>query len=155
LGENAPIRTAPTVVPSAIERDVLALSEEDFDLVAFLVASHHGKVRASMHATPADQDATARLGVVTIRGLRDGDALPPIPFGSDADALLPATTIDLSPASMGLSARTGASWADRVLGLVARLGPFQLAWLEALLRAADVRASRLTTPDPMLQKEGS
>ncbi len=34
------------------------------------------------------------------------------------------------------------SWTARALKLLADLGPFKLAYLEALLRAADVRASR-------------
>ena len=34
------------------------------------------------------------------------------------------------------------SWTGRALKLLAELGPFKLAYLEALLRAADVRASR-------------
>jgi CRISPR-associated endonuclease/helicase Cas3 len=36
-----------------------------------------------------------------------------------------------------------------------RHGPATLAFLEAILRAADVRASRLTTNDPALDAEGN
>ena len=64
---------------------------------------------------------------------------------------LPATALDLSPSEAGLSPRTGRSWTERVLDLVERLGPFTLAWLEALLRAADQRASSLTIADKLLQ----
>lgn len=139
--------------PTAIEREVLALSADDFDLIAYLVMSHHGKVRASLHATPDDQDAATRTGRVRIRGLEDGDALPPVRFG-DGDDLLPPSQVDLGIATMGLHPATGRSWTDRALGLLARLGPFELAWLEAILRAADVRASKDTIVDPMLTKEG-
>jgi CRISPR-associated endonuclease/helicase Cas3 len=52
---------------------------------------------------------------------------------------------------LGLSPRTGASWTDRVLGLLDRYGPFALAYLEALLRAADQRASRSKVADPLLE----
>jgi CRISPR-associated endonuclease/helicase Cas3 len=44
---------------------------------------------------------------------------------------------------LGLGARYGASWGERVCNLLDRHGPFKLAYLEALLRAADVRASAL------------
>jgi CRISPR-associated endonuclease/helicase Cas3 len=33
------------------------------------------------------------------------------------------------------------SWVERVIALREQLGPFRLAYLEALVRAADVRAS--------------
>ncbi len=36
----------------------------------------------------------------------------------------------------------GESWTSRTQRLLAELGPFRLAWLEALLRVADWRASR-------------
>jgi CRISPR-associated endonuclease/helicase Cas3 len=35
----------------------------------------------------------------------------------------------------------GPSWSARTQRLLAELGPFRLAWLEALLRIADWRAS--------------
>ena len=54
----------------------------------------------------------------------------------------------LEPAAMGLSFETGASWRERTQKLIQRHGPATLGLLEALLRAADVRASRLTTEDP-------
>ena len=66
---------------------------------------------------------------------------------------LPALTLTLEPAALGLSERTGRSWTDRILGLLATEGPFALAYLEACLRAADVRASRLSTPDPLLASQ--
>ena len=56
--------------------------------------------------------------------------------------------LDLS--ALGMGARYGQPWVERVAGLRDRFGPFALAFLEALLRAADVRASQLTTADPRL-----
>jgi len=50
----------------------------------------------------------------------------------------------LDPLEPGLSLRRGPSRRERMRGLPERegLGPFRLTYLEALLRAADWRASR-------------
>jgi CRISPR-associated endonuclease/helicase Cas3 len=54
---------------------------------------------------------------------------------------------------MGISSVTGRGWTERVLRLLGRLSPFQLAYLEALLRVADQRASAERTGDPILKSE--
>ena len=137
--------------PTAVEKEVLDLSADAFDLLAYLVCAHHGKVRMAWHASPADQTADDRL--LRIRGVREGDVLPPLLLAAADGSFrqLPATGLDLSPSEAGLSPRTGRSWTERVLNLVERLGPFTLAWLEALLRSADQRASRQTIADKLLQ----
>ncbi|HVX67820.1 MAG TPA: hypothetical protein VHA11_14510, partial [Bryobacteraceae bacterium] len=143
LGHQIP---AGRAVPegSADISDLLSLGAEDFDLLVYQVASHHGKVRVGLHAAPKDQDYETRDDRgMPVRGVRNGDTL----------AALPGLEITLEPATMGLSAHTGRSWRDRVSGLLARFGPCALAYLEALMRAADVRSSRLDTVDPLLQKE--
>jgi CRISPR-associated endonuclease/helicase Cas3 len=38
------------------------------------------------------------------------------------------------------------SWSERIIGLRDRIGPFRLAHLEAILRAADMRASQKAAP---------
>ncbi|GMV44240.1 MAG: hypothetical protein AMXMBFR64_59560 [Myxococcales bacterium] len=137
--------------PSVIEREILACSAEQFDLLAYLVLSHHGKVRVALHAAPKDQDHRNHDGRgLPIRGVREGDELPGIVMGTD-EAPLPPLTLSLSPASLGLSGRTGRSWRERTLGLVARHGPGALAYMEALIIAADRRASRLSTSDPQIE----
>jgi len=68
---------------------------------------------------------------------------------------LPEISLTLEPAAIGLSTRTGASWRERCLAQLNRFGPAVLAYLESLLRAADVRASRLKTADPALIQEAS
>jgi CRISPR-associated endonuclease/helicase Cas3 len=68
---------------------------------------------------------------------------------------VPEVTLTLSPAAVGLSCRTGVSWRERCTGLMGRHGLAALAFLEAILRAADVRASRLKTNDPSLEAEAS
>jgi CRISPR-associated endonuclease/helicase Cas3 len=133
-----------TFPPVGLEREVLDLSAEELDLVAYLVCSHHGKVRTRLHAAPADQAAAPRDEEMPIRGVREGDELPATELRGAGGAMetLPRTHLTLEPAALGLSALTGRSWAERVEGLGRSHGPFTLAWLEAILRAADVRASR-------------
>ena len=52
----------------------------------------------------------------------------------------------LEPMELGLCEREPfkdqPSWAERVIRLRDALGPFRLAYLEAILRAADMRASK-------------
>jgi CRISPR-associated endonuclease/helicase Cas3 len=136
----------------ALINEILECTGAQFDLVAYLVASHHGKVRVSLHAAPKDQEYRDRDGRgMPIRGVREGDHLPS-PETAAVVGWWPAFELTLEPAAMGLSARTGASWRDRVEGLVAKFGPSGLGYLEALMRAADVRASRLETGDPALTR---
>ena len=66
---------------------------------------------------------------------------------------LPATALDLSPSEAGLSSRTGRSWTERVPRLLNRFGPFTLAWLEAILRAADQCVSRQMLTDKLLEED--
>ena len=128
---------------------MLRCSADEFDLLAYLVLSHHGKVRAALHAGPNDQDYRDRDGRgLPIRGVREGDALPALVL--ETGERLPPLALTLSPATLGLSAQTGRSWRERTLRLLAHHGPASLAWLEALLIAADRRASKLATPDPLL-----
>lgn len=113
-------------------------SDEDFDLLLYLVASHHGKVRARLTSTPADQGhpVTKADLRMPIRGVMDDDFVPGASLG------LPDARLSLDPAYIGFSPKTGASWTERVLGLLEKFGPFRLAYLETLLRAADCRASQ-------------
>ena len=139
--------------PTAIEQEILSLGADDFDLLAYLVCAHHGKVRMAWHANPADQ--AAEDAVPRIRGVRQGDILPALSLAAADGSVqnVPPTALDLSPSEMGLSPRTGRSWNERALNLVKRFGPFALAWLETLLRAADQRASRRSVDDILLRKQ--
>ncbi len=142
-----PIESPPTLS----EQAVLDCSADEFDLLAYLVASHHGKVRLALHAAPKDQDYRdpGDGHGLPIRGVREGDILPEILLDVSG-GLLPSLRLSLEPAMLGLSPLTGRSWRERTLGLVDRFGPSALAWLEALLIAADRRASQLKTADPLL-----
>lgn len=109
------------------------------DLAAYLVAAHHGKMRLFPRLVPelAGSDRLSCLGV------GDGDALPRTNLGGGY-ALEPVR-LDLSVLALGSLEET--VWGERALDLLERLGPFRLAYLEALLRAADQRASEREVVD--------
>lgn len=146
-----PNRATADVAPTPCEQAVLDCSAEEFDLLAYLVACHHGKVRVSFNAGPKDQDYRDRGDGrgLPVRGVREGDVLPSVTLDASTPPL-PPLRLTLEPATLGLSAATGRSWRERTMSLVNRFGPGGLAWLEALIIAADRRASKLTTPDPAL-----
>lgn len=112
------------------------------DLVAYLIAAHHGKVRLSIRSLPNEPtpDGEDRLFA---RGVWHSDKLPAVPLGS---ITVPSVTLDLSFMQMG-EGQHGPSWLARTIALRDRLGAFRLAFLETLLRAADARASRQTQAD--------
>jgi CRISPR-associated endonuclease/helicase Cas3 len=150
MGEgDLPTAIADKATASLLESQVLGCNAAEFDLLAYLVLSHHGKVRVALHAGPKDQEYVARdeLGL-PIRGVREGDVLPAISL--DSEHSLPEFMLTLAPAELGLSHLTGRSWRDRTTSLLRLYGPGALAYLEALLIAADRRASQLTTLDPLL-----
>ena len=109
------------------------------DLVAYLVAAHHGKVRLSIRALPGEMPPPDRSEAHCARGVVDGDLLPAQAF-SELGLGTNSVTLDLGFMELGEGAH-GASWLSRALTLRDRFGPFQLAYLEALIRAADMRAS--------------
>lgn len=128
--------------------ELIGLDESALNLLLYLVMSHHGKVRATLPMSPHDQEHRGQDGSLPVRGVRDGDLIPPLVLADSAgrDFHLPELRLRLDPARLGLSRRYGPSWVERVLALRERYGEFQLAWVEALLRAADVRASQIAQP---------
>jgi CRISPR-associated endonuclease/helicase Cas3 len=136
-------------VDDPLAQELSELSAVEIDLLVYLVASHHGKVRMSLRSSPDDElvdvpdpcPADKRQA----RGVRDGDALPSceLPAANlNATAIAaPAVTLSLDLMELGLSPRFGASWRERMQLLLEQFGPFQLAYLEAMLRAADCRGS--------------
>ena len=120
------------------------------DLSAYLAASHHGKVRLGIRSLPgpsrgngagSNPDHSLLLGY----SVSAPELLPAVDLGEGL--LIPETDLDLSIARMGQSRHGRRSWLDRSSALLDWLGPFRLAGLEALLRAADMRASRQEQED--------
>jgi CRISPR-associated endonuclease/helicase Cas3 len=115
---------------------------ESHDLIAYLIAAHHGKVRMGLRALPDErgpEDSTARFA----RGVWDGDRLAA--FSVDGLAI-PETELALDVMELG-GGESGQSWAARTLRLLEQYGPFRLAFLEALVRIADWRASEAEQTD--------
>jgi len=109
---------------------------EAASLPAYLIAAHHGKVRMRLRALPEESGPGDNR--LFARGVYDGDMLPAAKLGKFE---VPETKLDLDIMQLGDSKRHGPSWSARTLRLLREHGPFKLAWLEALLRIADWRAS--------------
>jgi CRISPR-associated endonuclease/helicase Cas3 len=118
------------------------VAQESLDLVAYLVAAHHGKVRLSIRSLPGEKTPSGERRFA--RGVWDGDGLPAVDLGGGVIA--PDVTLSLEPMELGLCEEAPfkgqPSWAERVLALRDKLGSIHLAHLEAILRAADMRASK-------------
>lgn len=112
------------------------LAANDPPLSAYVVAAHHGKVRLSIRSMPGENNGN---GPIRVRGLQEGDQLPDATLveGVSVDAV----KLSLEPMTMGLSRTDALAWTDRAIQLRDELGPFRLAYLEMVLRAADEKAS--------------
>lgn len=101
---------------------------QERDLVVYLVAAHHGKVRVTIRGQPNE-----RPGVTL--GVEAGSST--IGFALNGREI-PAVVLSLHPTTHGVGSLT-----SRALALRDRadLGPFRLAFCEAVVRAADWQAS--------------
>lgn len=113
-------------------------------LALYLVGAHHGKLRLVPRVTDPASDPVSAIGGRSCLGVREGVAIPapriagPIVLGAGASAG-PLAQPDLSPFSLGSADRW--TWTESTLELRDELGAFGLAYLEALMVAADCRAS--------------
>ncbi|MDV6011655.1 CRISPR-associated helicase Cas3' [Haloechinothrix sp. LS1_15] len=134
---KAPLRHDPPYFRHELVSALLLLDEDtglleglaEPDLATYLALAHHGKVRLSVRGRPEE-------AANTVLGVRDGSVTlaTELPGG----VRLGEHTLTLEPTTLGVG-----SLADRALRLRDRadLGPFRLAFCEALVRAADARAS--------------
>ena len=111
------------------------------NLIAYIIAAHHGKVRMNLRALPreAPPRSVDRAGARFARGVWEGDELPP--FELEGGERWEGGSLLLSIMELGWDDVSRESWTERTRDLLAQLGPFRLAWLETLLRVADWRAS--------------
>ncbi len=112
-----------------------AANSEDANLIAYLIASHHGKIRLVLRSLPGEVEPEDPERLFA-RGVWDGETLPPL-------TLLDGTTVGPFRLDLSIMRLGQGSWLERMLRLRddAALGPFRLAWLEMMLRVADWRAS--------------
>ena len=101
------------------------------DLVIYLVASHHGRVRLSIRRPP--EESGIDDAIVTTLGVAPGDELPEVNLG---ESTVPLSHLTI-PTGTDRYERRALALRDR-----ADLGPFRLAFLEMVVRCADWRASR-------------
>ncbi|GAC85685.1 putative CRISPR-associated protein [Gordonia paraffinivorans NBRC 108238] len=99
----------------------------DRDLVRYLIAAHHGKIRVQIRDDASDESQ--------ILGLTAGEVAIPSVSGVESRTV----SIDVEP--YGAVSDSVEVWADMVDRLLARYGPFRLAYFEALVRVADWNAS--------------
>jgi CRISPR-associated endonuclease/helicase Cas3 len=115
--------------------DAVATGEIDCtdpDLLVYLVGAHHGKARMGI-PLPQRRDGPDHY----VAGLDQGDALPEVDCG-DGLRLDPWTVPDLGE----WTHVDGGRWAATARRLLVAHGPFRLAYLEWLVRAADWAASK-------------
>lgn len=108
----------------------------DTDVIAFLIAAHHGKLRVAAQQIPYE----AALEPFQLMGNREGDEIPSVDLGGG----IASAPVTLSLDSLRIGSVDGKhAWVERVGALRDDLsvGPFRLSYMELLVRLADWRAS--------------
>mgnify|MGYP000851678165 CR=1 FL=1 len=114
------------------------------DLTAYLCAAHHGKVRLSLRSLPKEK-APDKPGMRYAFGVWEGDTIPNQALQVDLGdgTTLQSIPMQLDIMELGLTQSNQKSWTERMLALrnLSEMGPFRMAYLEALIAACDRRAS--------------
>ena len=108
------------------------------DLMIYLAACHHGKVRGRRRERKGEKKTEKEEEIVE-RGRRKEEKGKKGERGEGRGKT--AVKLDLTPMLLGAAAEGAPSWLERMIALRDELGVFRLAFLECLIRAADVRAS--------------
>lgn len=109
------------------------------NLIAFLIAAHHGKVRLSIRSMP-NEDRPPDPERLFARGIWHGDVLPLISIRNEQSDVSQEIELSLEMMQLGQQGELP-SWLSRMTRLVEEFGPFRLAFLETLVRVADWRGS--------------
>lgn len=108
-------------------------------LAEYLVMAHHGHVRKVLRDELPRDPLRIRRGPDEVRGIREGTSVPG--FSIDGIELSTTNGVSIACRQMGRSSDGQEGWTRTVLRLLEHFGPFRLAYYEALVRAADCRAS--------------
>jgi CRISPR-associated endonuclease Cas3-HD len=117
LMRNAPRRHFRHELASALAFLSQHDGEPESDLIAYLIAAHHGKVRIGIRALPTEKgppEVERRFG----RGVWDGDQLPPVRCGTEHSA---GVELSLALMEMGEDGRGRTSWTGRTQALRAAM----------------------------------
>ena len=137
-GNRRPLRFDPPFFRHELASALALMSEgasalgdhRETDLVIYLVASHHGRIRLSIRRPPEELGTDDRA--VTTLGVASGSGLPEVDLG---DRTIPESHLRI-PTGHDRYERRALALRDRP-----DLGPFRLAFLELVVRSADWRAS--------------
>lgn len=108
-------------------------------LSEYLVMCHHGKVRKTLRDELPRSPWRTRRAADEVRGVREGTSLDSITVLGEE--LPDVQSLSIECRKMGRGSDGWESWTKGVLRLLDHFGPFRLAFYEALIRAADMRAS--------------
>ncbi len=106
---------SPGLTNDPLMKELIDLTPDELDLLVYLVAAHHGKVRMSLRSSPDDDRDNVPDPCPNdkrqARGVRDDDSLlgcriPSADLNSSHET--PAVTLSLDLMELGLSARYGA-----------------------------------------------
>ncbi len=114
-------------------------------LAEYLVMSHHGRVRKVLRDEIPKKSPSEAKSAETVRGLYEGDPLPDVTINS---RVLGCEALSVNCRQIGRDVNGRESYTRGTLRLLDHYGPFRLAYLEAIFRAADARGSNMAVETP-------